>query len=93
VKREPLPVFYISAPLLTSTSKYYDLLEVSPNASEADLKKAYRKKFSVLQLFFSNCLTHGYPELLDYILTKVATPNYSKKLPMRMVDPLVSNSL
>jgi DnaJ family protein A protein 2 len=25
-------------------TKYYDLLEVSPNASEADLKKAYRKK-------------------------------------------------
>lgn len=25
-------------------SKYYDLLEVSPDASEADLKKAYRKK-------------------------------------------------
>lgn len=24
--------------------KYYDLLEVSPDASEADLKKAYRKK-------------------------------------------------
>jgi hypothetical protein len=38
--------------LLTSTRKYYDLLEVSPNASEADLKKAYRKKFSILQLFF-----------------------------------------
>jgi hypothetical protein len=52
VKREPLPVFYISPALLMSTRKYYDLLEVSPNASEADLKKAYRKKFSVLQLFF-----------------------------------------
>lgn len=24
--------------------KYYDLLEVSPDASDADLKKAYRKK-------------------------------------------------
>ena len=25
-------------------SKYYDLLDVSPNASETDLKKAYRKQ-------------------------------------------------
>jgi hypothetical protein len=24
--------------------KYYDLLEVEPDASESDLKKAYRKK-------------------------------------------------
>lgn len=24
--------------------KYYDLLEVSPDASDSDLKKAYRKK-------------------------------------------------
>ena len=24
--------------------KYYDLLEVEPDATEADLKKAYRKK-------------------------------------------------
>jgi len=24
--------------------KYYDLLEVQPDASESDLKKAYRKK-------------------------------------------------
>jgi len=29
---------------LMAPRKYYDLLEVAPNASEADLKKAYRKK-------------------------------------------------
>ena len=30
--------------LLIFPRKFYDLLEVSPTASEADLKKAYRKK-------------------------------------------------
>ena len=30
--------------LISFNSKFYDLLEASPDASEADLKKAYRKK-------------------------------------------------
>ena len=30
--------------LVASLRKYYDLLEVGADASEADLKKAYRKK-------------------------------------------------
>ena len=35
--------------MLTSVdSKFYDLLDVSPNASEADLKKAYRKKYALV---------------------------------------------
>ncbi|OBZ75294.1 Mitochondrial protein import protein mas5 [Grifola frondosa] len=52
-------------------SKYYDLLEVPPNASEADLKKAYRKKALRLhpdkggdpELFKE--LTHAYEVLSD----------------------------
>ena len=41
---------YVLSPLhLTQLSysagrKYYELLEVAPDASESDLKKAYRKK-------------------------------------------------
>ena len=31
-------------PLILVPRKYYDLLEVQPDASESDLKKAYRKK-------------------------------------------------
>jgi DnaJ-class molecular chaperone len=30
--------------LILAPRKYYDLLEVQPDASENDLKKAYRKK-------------------------------------------------
>ncbi|KAF8803579.1 hypothetical protein BYT27DRAFT_7225934 [Phlegmacium glaucopus] len=52
-------------------TKYYDLLEVSPNASEADLKKAYRKKALRLhpdkggdpELFKE--VTHAYEVLSD----------------------------
>jgi len=29
---------------MVKETKFYDLLEASPDASEADLKKAYRKK-------------------------------------------------
>lgn len=39
--------FSVALAVLTDAAlfrKYYDLLEVSPDASEADLKKAYRKK-------------------------------------------------
>lgn len=32
------------SPLTLVLRKYYDLLEVQPDASESDLKKAYRKK-------------------------------------------------
>ncbi|GJE97939.1 DnaJ-domain-containing protein [Phanerochaete sordida] len=52
-------------------TKYYDLLEVSPDASEADLKKAYRKKALRLhpdkggdpELFKE--VTHAYEVLSD----------------------------
>ncbi|PPQ81596.1 hypothetical protein CVT26_013571 [Gymnopilus dilepis] len=52
-------------------TKYYDLLEVSPSASEADLKKAYRKKALRLhpdkggdpELFKE--VTHAYEVLSD----------------------------
>ncbi|KAF9264925.1 hypothetical protein L218DRAFT_958090 [Marasmius fiardii PR-910] len=52
-------------------TKFYDLLEVSPNASEADLKKAYRKKALRLhpdkggdpELFKE--VTHAYEVLSD----------------------------
>ncbi|CAA7270157.1 unnamed protein product [Cyclocybe aegerita] len=52
-------------------TKYYDLLEVSPNASESDLKKAYRKKALRLhpdkggdpELFKE--VTHAYEVLSD----------------------------
>ena len=41
--------YVLFPPYLTQYSslagrKYYDLLEVQPDASESDLKKAYRKK-------------------------------------------------
>ena len=43
-KRQPVP-FGCSLQVTRFTCrKYYDLLEVSPDASESDLKKAYRKK-------------------------------------------------
>ena len=32
------------SPLTPVPRKYYDLLEVQPDTSESDLKKAYRKK-------------------------------------------------
>ncbi|KAF7796522.1 hypothetical protein EIP86_007701 [Pleurotus ostreatoroseus] len=56
---------------MVKETKYYDLLEVSPDASEADLKKAYRKKALRLhpdkggdpELFKE--VTHAYEVLSD----------------------------
>ena len=47
-KRQPVP-FGCSFRLTYFTCrKYYDLLEVAPDASESELKKAYRKKLAFL---------------------------------------------
>jgi len=38
------------APSYLFDRKYYDLLDTSPDCSEAELKKAYRKKYGPLTL-------------------------------------------
>ena len=48
---------YYSMTLQNSHRKFYDLLDVSPDASEAELKKAYRKKSVVLSSPFHLSIT------------------------------------
>ena len=64
-------------------SKFYDLLEVPPNASEADLKKAYRKKYVLITTYDNLTNAHRFAGRYDYILTKAAIQSSSRRLHTR----------
>ena len=53
----------LNSAVLTSLArrKFYDLLDVSPDASEADLKKAYRKKYWRIGVSTSSTVSDFFP--------------------------------
>lgn len=67
--------------------KFYDLLEVPVDASESDLKKAYRKKYSdrscIHRMSFVSDVILFFQEHCACTQTRVATPSSSKKSHMR----------